>query len=85
MYYCKEEKVMTGKEAKEKLKKQYDYRNEYTKQNYDRVSVTLPKGLKDEIRKYSDSVNGFIVSAVLDRLKLEKKNSKDNVGELPFS
>ena len=42
---------MTGKEAKERLKKTYDYRNEYTKNNYDRISVTVPKGIKDKIKK----------------------------------
>ena len=33
---------MTGKEAKERLERQYKRQNEYIKNNFDRVSVTLP-------------------------------------------
>lgn len=34
---------MTGKEAKERLEKQYKRQNEHIKENYDRISITLPK------------------------------------------
>ena len=41
----------------------------YEKENYDRVLVLLPKGTKDKIKATGDTVNGFISSAVMDKLK----------------
>ncbi len=55
---------MTGKEAKEILKKQYKRQNEHIKQNYDRVSITLPKGMKEIIKEKYGSVNGYITKLV---------------------
>lgn len=54
---------MTGKEAKDRLKKQYDYRNSYTKNNYDRISVTVPKGYKEIIKgllQHGETINSVI-------------------------
>lgn len=54
---------MTGKEAKEKLKKQYDRSNDFIRNNYDRISVTVPKGIKEKIKEYlpeKQTVNGLI-------------------------
>lgn len=51
---------MTGKEAKETLKRQYKRQNEHIQKNYDRVSITLPKGTKDKIRANGETVNGYI-------------------------
>ena len=47
---------------------------EYEKKNYDKVLVRFPKGTKDKIANTGSSVNGFIVSAVNE--KLERENLK---------
>lgn len=61
--------VMTGKEAQKRIAKQYKRQNEYIKDNYDRVSVTLPRGTKDRIKALGLSVNGLINSLVLAELE----------------
>lgn len=60
---------MDAKNAKKILQKQYNRQNEFIKNNYDRISVTLPKGTKERIAATGESVNGFInrlVAAALD-------------------
>lgn len=52
--------VMNGKEAKKRIERQYKRQNEHIKNNYDRVSVTLPKGTKDRILASGESLNGYI-------------------------
>lgn len=59
---------MTGKEAKERLEKQYKRQNEHIKENYDRISITLPKGTKERIKSKGESINGYITRLVLDDL-----------------
>ena len=56
---------MTGKEAKERLEKQYRRQNEHIKENYDRISITLPKGTKERIKRKGESINGYITRIVL--------------------
>ena len=56
---------MTGKEAKERLEKQYKRQNEHIKENYDRISITLPKGTKERIKSKGESINGYITRLVL--------------------
>ena len=63
---------MTGKEAIERLEKQYKRQNEHIKENYDRVSITLPKGTKERIKAKGESVNGYITRLVLSDLGEEK-------------
>ena len=46
------------------------YDNDYVKDNYDRLSIFVKKGMKDEIKKYSKekgykSVNKYIEELVL--------------------
>lgn len=41
---------------------------EYEKKNYDKVLVRFPKGTKDKIVETGNSLNGFIVSAVMEKL-----------------
>lgn len=41
----------------------------YQQRVYDRISVLLPKGLKEQIKETGESLNGFITKAVIDRLK----------------
>ena len=59
---------MTGKEAKERLEKQYKRQNENIKENYDRISITLPKGTKERIKSKGESINGYITRLVLTDL-----------------
>lgn len=60
--------VMTGKEAQKRLEKQYKRQNEHIKENYDRVSITLPKGTKDIIKSRGETVNAYINRLVNDDL-----------------
>ena len=63
---------MDAKKAKKTLQKQYARQNNYIKESYDRVSVTLPKGTKKRIAATGETVNGFInrvVAAELDQLQ----------------
>ena len=70
--------VMTGKEAQKRIAKQYKRQNEYIKDNYDRVSVTLPKGTKDRIKALGLTVNGIINDLVLAELeRLERGKSSE--------
>lgn len=55
--------------ALDRQRKQYARQNDYIKNNFERVSVTLPKGTKDKIKKTGQTVNGFINKVVLDNLK----------------
>lgn len=59
---------MTGREAKEILKKQYKRQNEHIKENYDRISITLPKGTKDIIKAKGETVNAYINRLVSEDL-----------------
>ncbi len=42
---------------------------EYEKKNYDKVLVRFPKGTKEKITETGSSLNGFIVSAVQEKLQ----------------
>lgn len=59
---------MTGEQAIKTLKKQYQRQNEYIKNNYDRFTVTLPKGTKDRIQAAGETANGLIKRLVLNWL-----------------
>ena len=73
---------MTGKEAIERLEKQYKRQNEHIKENYDRVSITLPKGTKERIKATGESINGFIIRSVLADLdRLEGKTEQTGPAE----
>ena len=52
--------VMSGPEAKQRLQKQYKNQNEFIKNNYDRQTVTLPKGTKEAIKERGKTVNGLV-------------------------
>lgn len=45
----------------------------WEKQNYDKVLVRFPKGTKDKIVETGSSLNGFIVSAVNEKLERSEK------------
>ena len=50
----------------------------YEDKTYDRVLVLFPKGTKERIKTTGDSINGFTVRAVLDKLNMIE--SHDNTG-----
>ena len=61
-------------QALERQQKAYKKQNEWISANYDRQTVTMPKGTKDRIKSLGFSVNGFINDLVLKELdRLENK------------
>lgn len=57
-----------NKGHKKKTQKQMDYVAQWEAANYDKVLIRFPKGTKDRIRAIGETVNGFTVSVVLERL-----------------
>lgn len=53
---------------------QIKYQNEFIKQNYDRINLTVPKGKKEKIREAAKaagkSVNEYINSAIDNYMNL---------------
>ncbi len=69
-----EKQLNEQKKIIEKQKKRVKSQNEKAKENWDTVSCRLPKGTKERIAAQGLTVNGFINTLVLSRLKeLEKK------------
>ncbi|MGN0488204.1 MAG: hypothetical protein ACI4HO_02950 [Ruminococcus sp.] len=54
--------------AYKKTDKLIEYNNKFNKENYDRVSLMLPKGkkdiIKDKAKENGESVNAFINRAI---------------------
>ena len=71
------------KKIEESRKKQLNRQNQFIADNYDRVSVTLPKGTKEEIKASGYSINNFINIAVQEKLDKIKLLNSDNE-DLPF-
>lgn len=72
---------MDEKKIIENYKKRIQKQNDRIRENYDRISVTLPKGTKDRIQAQGLTINGFVNQLVLDKLdELENNNN-----ECPFS
>lgn len=50
----------------------------YTRENYDRINVTLPKGQREEIKthaeKHDESVNHFIKRAIDETIERDNAN-----------
>ena len=66
--------AISAKEAIERVERQQrriKRQNEHIKENYDRVSVTLPKGTKERIKARGETVNGYITRLVLADLGKE--------------
>lgn len=57
--------------------KKLNQQNEWIKENYDRVSVTLPKGTKEKIKSLGYSVNEFLNEAV--KVMLEANETQINL------
>ncbi len=53
-------------EAKKRANAKYD------KKAYDSILVKFPKGTKEKIKETGQTVNGFIVQAVNDKLNIKK-------------
>lgn len=57
--------------------KAMEYNNKYNTENYDRVSLMLPKGMKEQIRALAgsngESVNGYITTAIRERMEREEE------------
>ena len=71
---------MEEKKMIENYKSRVKRQNEKAKENYDRISVMLPKGTKDRIQAQGLTINGFVNQLVLD--KLDELESNNN--ECPF-
>ena len=71
---------MDDKKMIENYKSRVKRQNEKAKENYDRISVMLPKGTKDRIQAQGLTINGFVNQLVLDKLDQLEKNSN----ECPF-
>ena len=58
-------------------KKQQASVNRYIAKSYDRINLTVPKGKKERIQSYAqsvgESVNGFINRAIDDAMRDENK------------
>lgn len=63
--------------------------NKYVKNNYDRINVTMPKGEKEVIQEYAsaqgESVNGFIVRAVRERMERDGAGGPQETAGTPTS
>lgn len=59
---------MKAADAKKTLEKQYRRQNEHIKENYDRCSITLPRGTKERIKERGESINGLVNRLVLEYL-----------------
>lgn len=62
-------KEKSKKELQEYLQDRYKKQNEKAKENWDCVSLKLPKGTKDRIKAQGLTVNGYINKLVLEDLK----------------
>lgn len=62
-------KNKTKKELQVYLSDRYKRQNERIKENYDRVSITLPKGTKDRIKETGESINAYISRLVMEDLE----------------
>lgn len=57
----------------EKTFNKSEYDNNYVRNNYDRISVTVPKGLKAQLQAHAEhrreSLNGFIQRAIREAVE----------------
>jgi hypothetical protein len=67
---------MDEKKMIENYKSRVKRQNEKAKENYDRISVMLPKGTKDRIQAQGLTINGFVNQLVLEKLD-ELENNKN--------
>lgn len=69
--FCLWNKTMKSKKAATRAK------NKYNAANYDRINLAIPRGQKDKIKECADllcdSVNGFIMKAIEEKMASMKK------------
>ena len=52
-------------------------KNKYIAKAYDRINLTVPKGLKDEIKAHADAFDGGSVNGFINRA-IEEAMARDN-------
>lgn len=56
-------------------------KNKYNAENYERISLCVPKGEKDKIKAHAESmgesVNGFIARAIAEAMGADKKRQNE--------
>ena len=61
------------------------YNNEYIKQTYDRINLTVPKGQKEAIQAHATargkSVNGFINRVISEAIERESAEMNETTPE----
>lgn len=64
--------------------KQIKYNNEFNKNNYDRIPIMIPKGMKEVLQKYAKengykSVNNMVIIAIenLTNVKIKDDLQRD--------
>lgn len=62
-------------------KKQQASVHKYVREHYDRISVTVPQGKKDQIKTHAESlgesINGFINRAIDEQMERDKNTSPE--------
>lgn len=61
------------------------YNNEFIKQTYDRINLTVPKGQKEAIQAHAatrgESVNGFINRVISEAIEREQAEMSETTPE----
>lgn len=57
-----------------------EYKNQWQKDNVDRVNLTMPKGKKDKVKQHAEqngeSLNGFINRAIDEQIERDTSSGK---------
>ena len=68
------------------MHKNTKYKNEFIQNNYDRINLTVPKGIKEKMKQRADSlglsVNSYILSLVskdIPGISSERTEEKGNI------
>jgi hypothetical protein len=78
-------------EKREEMAGKTTYKNQYAAENYDRISIMLPKGCKDLVKaaataKTGGSINGYVNQAINERLQKDgfpvmQRQEQEGAGE----
>lgn len=74
--------MKTSKEIAEKARERAKNQNERAKETWDNVSCRLPKGTKERITRSGFTVNGFINTCVLEKLKQVENNTHIDINNI---
>lgn len=65
---------------KKKIKRQ----NEHIKQNYDKITITVPKGIKERIKSHTNlSLNAYMLQLIKNDLPDEEQQKQTEQSEQP--